>query len=566
MRSVPLGSRRLVCTTIFLTVTRLSVAADLLPADQSPQAVIDYYVSAKIAAAGVTAAAAADDATFLRRLTLDLAGRIPTPRELEEFTQSTRPTKREEWIDRFVNSHWYVRQMASVLNGILRGSGNDGPDLQDYLLVAVRERRGWNQMFCEMLGVASADLKPERFVQGRVNDLDLLTRDVSSIFFGINISCSQCHVHPYIESLTQDHFFGMRAFFSRSYAFEDRLFERQFSNSRVKFTTSGGENREVGLMFLTGLSVDTPAQTIEDLPKAIADEQKTLDDLKKRNEENKKKTEKSAIEYPLNAEFSYRAQLVEVALKTENQHILAKSLVNRLWHRLFGYGLVMRIDQMHDENHASHPQLLDWLARDLMDNKFDFHRIVRGIVSSQTYARSSHPLTADRPSRELFAVANLRPLTPRQFGMSILIAGDDSFDEDGQSLTVQDEKIAVLEGHANQLFGDLIEQPYDDMQVNAIEALRMSNDPERLNAIGEKLSSKLQGAESRPKQIEMAFLNILSRLPTKEESTRVDEFLAEYERSSADKKDDDSKPQVKHSAWQQVLWALTTSPEFRFNH
>ena len=150
--------------------------------------------------------------------------------------------------------------------------------------------------------------------------------------------------------------------------------------------------------------------------------------------------------------------------------------------------------------------------------------------------------------------------------MSILIAGDDSFDEDGQSLTVQDEKIAVLEGHANQLFGDLIEQPYDDMQVNAIEALRMSNDPERLNAIGEKLSSKLQGAESRPKQIEMAFLNILSRLPTKEESTRVDEFLAEYERSSADKKDDDSKPQVKHSAWQQVLWALTTSPEFRFNH
>ena len=94
----------------------------------------------------------------------------------------------------------------------------------------------------------------------------------------------------------------------------------------------------------------------------------------------------------------------------------------------------------------------------------------------------------------------------------------------------------------------------------------MSNDPERLNAIGEKLSSKLQGAESRPKQIEMAFLNILSRLPTKEDSTRVDEFLAEYERSSADKKDDDSKPQVKHSAWQQVLWALTTSPEFRFNH
>jgi hypothetical protein len=71
-----------VCTTIFLTVTRLSVAADLLPADQSPQAVIDYYVSAKIAAAGVTAAAAADDATFLRRLTLDLAGRTPTPREL----------------------------------------------------------------------------------------------------------------------------------------------------------------------------------------------------------------------------------------------------------------------------------------------------------------------------------------------------------------------------------------------------------------------------------------------------------------------------------------------------
>lgn len=541
-------------------------AAELLPPDTSVEAAIDHYIEAKLSEAGVSAAPQASDETLVRRLTLDLAGRIPTRLERTEFLASRDPHKRQQLIERMMASPWYVHHLATVLNSILRGPGQDGPDLREYLLAAVEDRRPWNQMFQEMIGTVTAAHSPEKFVRDRLTDQDLLTRDVSSIFFGVNISCSQCHVHPYVATLTQDHFFGLKAFFARSFAFEDRLLERQFGEPQVKFTTNDGENRTVGLMFLNGTKVEPKLPVVDDLSKAIEEEKKRIEELTKANQERKKNKSTEPLEYPSNAEYSFRAQLVEVALREENQPQFARALVNRLWHQLFGYGLVMRVDQMHEANPSSHPELLNWLARDLQVHGYNFHRLIQGIVSSQTYSRSSHTTNGENPPRELFAVAMLRPLTPMQFGVSVLTCGDPTWSGEIPRSDLN-TKIAEAETRAGQLFSEIIEMPCDDLQINAAEALTMSNDTSRLQVVGEKLVPEILKLSDRKEQIDAAVEHVLSRSASVQEAIQLTEFVVRAELEPNTPEPDPSSPTTAaQGAWQQAIWALTTSAEFRFNH
>ncbi len=92
---------------------------------------------------------------------------------------------------------------------------------------------------------------------------------------------------------------------------------------------------------------------------------------------------------PTPPKVSARARLVEVALEPGERDFFARSFVNRLWHRIFGVGLVMPLDQMHSENPASHPDLLRWLARDAIEHRYDLRRLIRGLVLSSAYARTS---------------------------------------------------------------------------------------------------------------------------------------------------------------------------------
>jgi hypothetical protein len=564
-------------------------AAELLPATVAIEDAIDRYVDAKLVEAAIAAAPRADDATLTRRLTLDLAGRVPSPEELSLFpgradqepassAEGDEASRRQAaaLIERLMNSRWYVRSLASALNAMLRGSGGDGPDLRDYLLLAVSERRPWDRMFREMMGTSPAPGGPQQFVQGRSADFDLLTRDVSSLFFGVNISCAQCHVHPYVETLTQDHFFGMKAFFSRGYVFEDRLLERRFAEARLKYVTNDGDQREIGPMFLTGVAVEAPTPAVDDLAAATTAEQMQIDELQKKNAERRKLDPNAPLEYPEAADVSLRHRFVEVALSPENAPLFSRAIVNRLWHHFMGYGLVMRIDQMHDGNPGSHPDLLAWLARDFREHGYDLHRTIRGIVSSRAYARSSRwPRAATAsvasrgasPPRELFAVANLRPLTPLQFGVSALIVGDALPDETELSVEAFDAHVAALEKRALELFGTLIEQPYDDLQISAAEALGMSNAPELLNAVGEKLVPRLTALPDRSAQVRLAVSSVLSRPATLDEAVALTEFVVRSEmeqtRAGGDSASEGNPPR---QAWRQAVWALCTSPEFRFNH
>src|SRR5262249_7323307 len=133
---------------------------------------------------------------------------------------------------------------------------------------------------------------------------------------------------------------------------------------------------------------------------------------------------KNKKEAPPPAKNSARAKLADVALQPEQREFFARSIVNRVSARLIGFGIVNPLDQMHSANPPSHPELLEWLARDTIEHGYDLNRLTRGIVLSRVYGRGSR-LDGDAPRSNLFAVAKVRPLSPLQLAASMRIATTD---------------------------------------------------------------------------------------------------------------------------------------------
>ena len=180
-------------------------AADLLPPDRPLAEVVDHYVDALLKEQGVAPAPLADDATILRRLTLDLVGRIPTALELQTYQSSADPDKKAKLVDRLMASPGYLRHQVNELDTLLAtapvGSRRGGGSMRDYLTLAVKENRPWDRIYRELMIADESD--PARkgsaqFLKSRVRDLDRLTTEVSILFFGVNISCAQCHDHPLV--------------------------------------------------------------------------------------------------------------------------------------------------------------------------------------------------------------------------------------------------------------------------------------------------------------------------------------------------------------------------------
>ena len=519
------------------------LADDLLPADRPIPEVIDRLIDLKLKADKVTAAPPADDATFVRRLYLDLAGRIPTPPEAREYLDSKDPQKRTKLIEELAASPEFIRHNATEFDFALRNDNPDGGSVRNYLLAALKENRPWDQMFRDLMGVSETPhvSKPEQFIVKRLKDRDVLARDISSVFFGLNISCVQCHRHPYIETLTQDYFFGMREFFVSSYEYQGTLLDRKFVKPG-EFKAKNGKMHPVKMMFLDGKAIERPVEPAEDLAKAIQEESKTIE----------KMTKDKSKELPPQPTFRARAKLVDIALDSENRNRFARALVNRLWHRFYGHGLVMRIDQMHANNAPSHPELLAWLARDFIDHKYDIKRLIVGLVSSNAYARSSQWKGDSSPAAELFAVASIRPLTPGQWGASFNLANNPS--RIGRSMSFEAREKAVVELEAAGKGAEsFIEYPRDDSPISINESMRLSNDAGLQKSIGAQLVPMLKKSKDRKSQIEEAAWIVLTRPATVAELELFDSYLERRK----DRPD---------AGLQQMIWALINSPEFRFNH
>ncbi len=505
--------------------------------------VIDEQIAAKLKADGIAPAAQASDATLVRRLTLDLVGRIPTTGEVDAYVKSQDPGRRAQLVDRLIASPAYARFQALQFDAMLNDSTKGG--LQEYLKLALQENRPWDAIFRDLIVPSESDPAKKgsaEFLRPKLTDLDKLTADVSVAFFGVNVSCAQCHDHPNVKDWTQEHFYGLKGFFARTYDASGFLAEREAG--LVKYKPTKGPEAKAKLMFLTGAVVDS--KTVRELEK---DEQK-----KDKEAVEKAKAEKKAPPAP---SFSARAELVKLALRPKESAFFAKSIVNRLWHRYLGYGLVTPLDQMHSENDPSHPALLDALAERMRAAKYDLKVLTRGIVMSQAYSRASLFEGESFPVASSFAVGRLKPMTPQQLATSLKIASSDPKGFENLKPDEFEKKIEQMEA-SSRGFASLLAQPgVETFQIGVSEALLFSNSDrvqkEFLTDGGGSLLARMK-AEANP--VDAAKLMVHSaygRAITDSETKTLTAYLA----ARADRPAE---------AYRQLLWALIASPEFRFNH
>lgn len=532
-----------VLTTLFAAglLAGSSQAGELQPPNRPINEVVDHYIDAALKAEKKQAVGQVHDAGLIRRITLDLVGRIPAPVETKHFVGATDSNKREQLINRLMQAPDFIEQQATHFDTFIsQGTGS----VKKYLSKAFQEERNWQTMFRDLMQVEQAeklDRDAVEFLKQRVKDTDRLTNDVSVAFFGINVSCAKCHDHPLVEDWRQDHFYGLKSFFNRTFESGGFIAEREFGD--VSFKTTAGETRNAKLMFLTGTEVAEPEHKLDDK------QRKAQEALFKKLAKEKKA--------PPRPKFSRREKLVEVAVQQGQNDFFARAIVNRIWHQYFGFGLVMPLDQMHAENLPSHPELIAWLARDLVSRNYDLRRLIRGLLMSKAYARSSQWSTDERPGERWFAVANVRPLTPLQLARSLSLASADpeSLAGDPNSADLM-KKIAAAAANANS---GQFELPNENFQVSADEALFFSNSEEVMKRylagglINRAKSVDKDKADDDTAVIQLLVQSILSREPTDDEVV----ILQQYLKQRSDRRE---------QAVQQLGWALMSSSEFRFNH
>ena len=538
----------LLLTALVTAAPGVSPADELVPREWPINVVIDHYVRAGWVAEKIQPATLLEEAALVRRMTLDLAGRIPTTAETRAFVGSTAPTKWTRLADRLLESPDFDFHHRNQLDNLLLAAKKNDDGFRKYLLEASRQNRPWDLLFREMM-VGREDKPGEKpalaFLKARAGSLDDLTVDTSSLFFGVNVGCAKCHDHPLVDDWKQDHFFGMASFFTRTYLTKKNTLAEKYSGT-IKFKTTAGKEKQARFMFLTGTAIEEPKL------------KKTAEQRKAEAAEVKRQMKDAKAPPPKPPAFSPRLQLVELALRPADRGFFARSIVNRIWLRLIGHGIVDPPDQMHSANSPSHPELLDWLARDAAEHGYDLKRLIRGIVLSDIYAISSRWTgTGEPPPPETFAVGTVRPLSPRQYSLSLMIATADPGKISAQATGPGWAKLREqLENQSNGFAGQ-IERPGSSFQVSVDEALLFSNN-ERINNdflkdAPDRLVGTLKGIADRRRLIGVAFQAVLSRSPAAEETAVFEQFLSKREKDLV-------------GGIQQMVWALLTSPELRFNH
>jgi hypothetical protein len=234
---------------------------------------IDGEIGTALSAKNLVPAPRAEDADLVRRIYLDVLGRIPTAAETQQYLADARPDKHHRLIDELLAHEEMPAYWRTVLDEWLNGDstgrdfGRDG--FLDYLEDALRTNKPWNRIAREML---APDLKDENQrqaayflamrVRGGDNDakIDSMTSGVASVFFGVQLQCAKCHDHPFVDQWKQDHYYGLAAFLGRTQ--EARLDNTPIVKERaegdVKFITTKQEEKTARLMFLDSRVFDEP--------------------------------------------------------------------------------------------------------------------------------------------------------------------------------------------------------------------------------------------------------------------------------------------------------------------
>lgn len=521
----------------------------LLPVPATPG--LHNRIDKLMAADASVGALRSSDEEFLRRVTLDLTGTIPTSAEARAFFADQAKDKRIRLIDRLLASPAYARHIADVLDVMLM-ERRPAKDVKqeawwEYLRSSVANNKPWDQLVRELLtgdGTDPAQRTPARFMLDRGGEPHLLTRDVARIFLGMNLQCAQCHDHPQVEDYKQAGYHGLYAFFNRTSLFTDK-------NVEVLAEKADGD--------VTFQSVFDRTKTVKSTGPCVPGCKPIAEPKLEKGKEYKVAPAKDVRPVPT---YSRRAQLAG-ALANVSDSGFVRTTVNRLWAQFMGRGLIHPIDFDHPSNPPVNPELFQLLCDQLIASKFNIKSFIRELVQTEVYQRSSaRAQTTTATDDNPFATARLKALSPEQLAFSLMQATG-HVEAEWKSLGAKATEASVyakLVEHARPIiraFAGTAGQPEgQSFQATLDQALFLRNGGTLRAWLAPKpgdLTDRLNKITDEKALADELFLSTLTRLPTPDEREAVVQSLKD-------------RPKDRAATLQDVTWALLTSVEFRFNH
>lgn len=510
-------------------VSRLTVVKDPPMANYPRRAranFVDELVFAKLEAANIIPSEPAGDAEFLRRVYLDVTGAPPTVEQAMAFLDSKDSAKRSRLIDTLLDSPGRSEFWAQYFADLFRLGFNESRDkgaklFYDWLRDNIQRDRPYDEMVRELMGAQGNVFYDATsnfyFITRKMDPGDIATH-VSQTLLGVRIECAKCHNHPW-EKWTQDDFYGLAAFFPRL---------------ATKFVNAGSESN---VYLRDSGKVIHPKTKVKSEPRYLGGD----------------------IESEAPGE-DIRVKLGAWITSPSNPYF-ARTIVNRIWKRYLGRGLVEPVDDFRITNPASNEKLLDALAAEFIRGGFRLRAVERLILNSATYQLSSHPNETNRTDKMNHSRYYTKRLQAEQLLDSIVrVTG---VPERFPGWVPVKRAMALPHGSPTDLltiFGRVADREFireRDAEPNLTQTLHLMNGDtlqKRLASPSGNLAHWLAELNGRdPELVDRLYLAALSRRARQEEWQAVQ---AQIERTPAERV----------GVAEDLAWALLNSKEFLYIH
>jgi len=490
-------------------------------------AAIDGLIEQRLASEKIAAAPPAEDAEILRRLYLDLHGQLPPVDEVRQFLADRSAEKRAALSERLLADPAYGRHLAELYADLLlprTATNRKVPiaPLHRWLAERFNGNQPWDRTVRELIAARGPQYENGAVTIFMANSKSLAPHEatdiVSQVFLGIRLQCAQCHNHPFADWKQTD-YWGLAAFFSKvqfTSKFEDGALARPPPGQKDVVGTNYG---------ITEIPApkrnDRPERAIDVPPRFLTGETPKVD----------------SSQPPL------RPALAEWLASPQNPWF-ARAMVNRTWTHFFGRGLVNPVDDLRDDNRPTHPELFDELARQFILHDFDVKYLVRAIVGSRAYQRTSAS-QSDDGGEALYARMTIKVLTPKQtFDALVRVLGEEPFN-DSKGLAFQRERFVQ--------FFESDDEPDPTAYRRGIPQLLLLMNSRNYRQGIDSQAAALAAGRSPAEAIDEVYRAVLARTATAREHELMQRFVQSYgDRSS--------------EAYGGILWTLLNTSEFTLNH
>ncbi len=511
---------------VFRAVIPQGLPVPTLPPQNS---FVDQFVFARLKQLGIPPSAVCDDATFIRRATLDITGQLPTAEVARAFIADQNPNKRDALVDRLVASPGYADYFANKWSAVLRNKRRNGNDVKftyrfhNWIRQQLDQNTPYDQFVRSVLTASGdAETHPPVAWFRELGSSTVQMEDTAQLFLGMRLACAKCHHHPF-ERWSQQDYYGFEAFFTQV---------------ALKVGRYNPETNRPDVVYLNG----NPPQS-----------------RNPRTQELVKPTGLGAEPLDIPAWEDARHSLVDWMAAKDNP-FFARALVNRYWKHFFGRGIVDPEDDLRVTNPPSNPELLAALEKHFLDHNFDLKDLVRTICKSSAYQLSSEPTEFNAADTQ-----NFSSFYPRRLPAEVL------YDAINHVAAVPSNFGGVPQGTRavqlpdngfNNYFLQVFGKPEAESacecerspEANLAQSLHLLNSTDvqgRLQS-GNGRAAQLardQEGKDEDKATEL-YLWAFSRNPSPDELKLVTDHIA-------------NAPN-KQQAWEDVIWAMLNAKEFQF--